>query len=352
MELPKRCKVAAVCGDGRIRLIDHHLTLRPGTVMVEVHTSLVSPGSEVGGWRGLAERVENPEPDAEPRPFGYSNAGVVLAVGDGVGRFAVGDRIACIGGGYALHAEYAVVPHNLCFLLPEAVSYGQGAYAMLAGTAVHALRRGEAEFGEFAAVAGLGLLGQLTAQMLKLAGCFVVGWDMIPRRLEIAAACGVEAVVDLGTEDAVDATRAFTAGAGIDLAVIAFGGDATTAMDNIAKCLKVAPDSHRMGRIVIVGRPEFEWPFRPSFNVDIRQAGRTGPGYHDEAWESGEAYPPVFMRWTTTTNLELCMRLLALDRLQVDALTTHTVPFEDVEEGVAEISRDPDSALGVVFAMR
>tara|TARA_Y100000588_G_scaffold377098_1_gene455703 strand:- start:362 stop:1423 length:1062 start_codon:yes stop_codon:yes gene_type:complete len=353
MILPKVRRVATRGADSCIRIAEEPIpVLVAGTVLVEVHASLVSPGSEVGGWHGLARRGSDPDPGAERRPFGYSNAGIVLATGDGVDEWQPGDRVACIGGGYALHTDYAVIPRNLCVSLPVEATFTQGAYAMLLATALHAIRRAQVEFGEFAAVVGLGLVGQLTAQMLALAGCFVIGWDRIGTRLDIARRCGIDAVVDVGDEDPIVTSRAFTGEAGLDLGVVAFGGDANDAIRALADSLKVAPDTHHMGRIVVVGGAQFEYPLRASFNVDIRHAGRTGPGYHDEAWEIGPAYPPVFMRWTTRTNLELCMRLIEAGRLQVDRLTTHAIPFADAEEGVAELLHDPDAALGVAFMMR
>ena len=105
-----------------------------------------------------------------------------------------------------------------------------------------------------------------------------------------------------------------------------------------------------MGRIVVVGGTRFDYTSSLT-NIDIRRASRTGPGYHDEDWETGPAYPRVFMRWTTRTNLELCMRLIAERRLDVDVLTTHTIPVADVEEGIEAAIGRPDEMLGVVFTM-
>jgi len=344
--------VAAVLGDGRIGIITQAMPeLRPGTVLIEVYASLVSPGTELGGWRGLRAQRDNPQPAAEPKPFGYSNAGIVAEVGAGVTRLKPGDRVACIGAGYALHADYALVPHNLVVPLPAGVTMAQGAYAMLAATGLHALRRLEPEFGETTAVAGLGLVGQLTAQLLQRAGHFVIGWDAVPLRLEIARRCGIDATVAVGQDDVVAQTRAFTHGYGLDAAVVAFGGDANAAMKSIEASMKISPDGHPMGRVVMVGNPQFLFTGSLT-NMDIRRASRTGPGYHDDPWEVGPDYPPVFMRWTTRTNLALCLRLIAAGRLQVDRLTTHTIPLADVEARVAAIIDRPDDILGVVFVMR
>lgn len=344
--------VAALHGDGRIGLIEEDIPeLKPGAVLVEVHNSLVSPGTELGGWRGLRNRIDNPLPTDAPRPFGYQNAGVVLEVGPGVEDFKPGDRVACMGGGYALHTNYSVVPHNLCTALPDGVSFAQGAYNHLAATALHALRRGEPQLGEYALVVGLGVVGQLTAMLYQLAGAYVIGWDMIPLRLGIGARWGLHRGVLVGSENEVAATREFTAGHGLDHAVFAFGGNGDQALASTTDCMKLSPDGHRMGTIVVVGGTVFTYPATTT-NIDIRKASRTGPGYHDEAWEFGPPYPPVFMRWTTRTNIELCLRLIAEGRLDVDCLTTHEVPLEDCETVMSELVAEPDAILGLVFAMK
>jgi len=350
--MPDTRLVAALLGDGRIGLIEQPIPpLLPGAVLVKVYHSLVSPGTELGGWRELSRQREHPKPDAKPTPFGYSNAGVVVEVGAGAEEFKPGDRVACIGAGYAQHATYAVVPHHLCLLLPDNVTFAQGAYAMLGATALQAVRRAEPQLGEYFAVVGLGLVGQLTARLLQLSGCFVIGWDTIAFRTELAAGWGLDAAVLVGPEDEVALTRAFTGNAGLDGAVFAFGGDGTKALTSVRQCLKCAPDGHRMGRIILVGGIKLDYTFGLT-NADLREAARTGPGYHDEQWEYGSPYPPVFMRWTTRTNLALVMRLLSEGRLDVDCLTTQIVPLQEVETKLSPLLDQPDTLLGLVFAMQ
>ena len=349
MNIPEKRSIATLCGDGHIRLAEQDVPpLEAGRVLVEVHASLVSPGSEVGGWRALKRLRESPDPDRVPAPFGYTNAGVVIEVGSGVDRFAPGDRVGCMGGGYACHTDFAVVPHHLCVPLPDKVTFAQGAYGHLAATALHALRRNGPGFGEYVAVVGLGLVGQLVAQVHRLAGCYVIGWDSIAQRLEIARRTGIHAVVNSETENARDATRTFTNSHGLDAAVMAFGGDGTEAFNTLQRCLKRAPDGHYTGPIVIVGGTKVDYG-AATHNIDIRRAARTGPGYHDEQWEHGADYPNVYMRWTTRTNLELCMRLIAEGKLCVDPLTTHTIALNQVDEEISQIIDNPDDILGVVF---
>lgn len=356
MELPTKRKIAARFGDGHIRLIEKEVPeLKPGAIAVDVRASLVSPGTEVGGWQNLAEQRKSPSGDNEPRPFGYSNAGVVIEAGEGVTRFKQGDRVACVGGGYALHTDTAIVPHNLAVHLPDKVTFAQGSYGMLMATSLHALRRAALNFGESYAVVGLGLLGQIAAQLHMLAGNYVIGWDSIAFRTELARKWGINATATVGIEDPVEITRQFTGGHGLDGGLIAFGGEASEAMKSLAKCMKRCPDTHPVGTIVVVGNARFAYTdHEPAgmTNIDIRRAARTGSGYHDEAWEYGAVYPPVFMRWTTTTNLDLCMRLVAEGKLDVDTLTTHVIPLEDVDEGTSEAMEDPDSMLGVVFTQK
>jgi threonine dehydrogenase-like Zn-dependent dehydrogenase len=344
--------IAAAMGNGHIGLVEQDIpALKAGAVLVEVHNSLVSPGTELGGWAALKEQLDNPKKDAKPTPFGYSNAGVVVDVGEGVAEFAPGDRVACIGAGYALHSNYVVIPHNLCIALPQNVSFAQGSYAMLAATALQAVRRGDPKFGEFAAVLGLGIVGQLTARLLQLSGNYVIGWDTIAFRNDIAKKWGIDATAHVGAEDAIALTKEFTGSRGLDMSVFAFGGNAEKAYESTFETHKCTPDGHRMGRIVVVGGAAFtvQWA---SANFDVRIAARTGPGYHDEAWEYGSDYPPVFMRWTTRSNLELLMRLIAEGKLDVDLLTTHRIELENVDAGISAIIDAPEKILGVVFEMK
>jgi len=334
--------------EGRITLIDSPVPeVEAGTVRVRVRTSLFSPGTEFGGWHRL-ENTADPG-DTAPRPFGYANAGVVEAVGAGVTRFCNGDRVACMGPG-ALHTNLAVVPQNLCVALPDGVAFGDAAYGHLAATAMHVHRRSQASLGEFSAVAGLGVLGQLCAMVHQMAGVRVIGWDPIPQRLAVATRWGIDAVAQSGRDDVVAATERFTQGQGLDTAALAFGGQADAAVRDLIACFKTAPDGHPMGRLMIPGGAHFAFPGGVT-NLDICRVGRTGFGYHDEAWERGADYPPTVMRWTTQTNLDLCMRLIADNRFPVKALTTHTVCLEDAEQRIAALVQNPDEMLGVVLTM-
>jgi threonine dehydrogenase-like Zn-dependent dehydrogenase len=325
--------------------------LRRGAVRVEVHASLISPGTE---FIGVAKMRQSPraEPRA-PRPFGYQNAGVVLECGPGVEEFKPGDRVACMGGGYAQHANFAVVPINLCARLPDNVSFEEGAFAHLAMTAVNAIRRGEPEIGEYLVVAGLGLVGQLCARIGQLAGMYVMGWDKFPFRCEIARRWGIDAAMVIGSQDETRAAAEFTRGSGFDMAVLAFGGDGTQALQSVTKVMKLSPDTHVMGRICLVGAMNTVCSWGAGLgNLDLRSCARTGPGYHDEPWEHGKvAYPRVFMRWTTRSNMEYVLRLISEGKLNVKALVSHRFPLSRIGEAVDAHLDAPNATLGTLLIM-
>src|SRR3990172_8005298 len=125
-------------------------------------------------------------------PVGYSAAGTVVEVGAGGTRFAVGDRVACAGAGHANHAEFIAVPENLVVKIPGALPFREAAFATLGAIALQGVRRAEPTLGETVAVVGSGLIGLLTAQLLRANGCLLIAVALADERLELADRLGVE----------------------------------------------------------------------------------------------------------------------------------------------------------------
>ena len=325
-------------------------SLKPGQLLIEVHASMVSPGTELGS---IKRRRENPGDATHKHPFGYTNAGVVIEKEGDCGTFEIGDRVAGMGGGYALHASYACVPHNLCAKIPNNVKYEAAASIHLTATALHAIQRGRIRIGENVVIAGLGILGQFASQIAKTAGAYVIGLDRLPLRLKIAENAKIDIAINVSETDPIPIVKEFTCGHGMDCGIIAFGGDATSAFQQIRAMLKLAPDTHRYGRIVIVGGASITHGFAAGLgNVDVISAARTGPGYHDEDYEHGADYPPVFVQFPTQRNLELSLRMMSEEKINVQAVITDIVPIDQAADACEKLIQTPNEALGVIFTMQ
>ena len=349
--MSKTRKVVMMNGAGKIWTEEQETPApKPGQLLIEVHASMVSPGTELGG---VKRRRENPGDASQQRAFGYTNAGVVIGKEGHCDEFEIGDRVAGMGGGYALHATYACVPHNLCAKIPDNVKSEEAASIHLAATALHAVQRGHIRIGENVVIAGLGILGQFASQIAKTAGAYVIGLDRLPLRLGIAENAGIDRAINISETDPIPFAEEFTNGYGMDCGIIAFGGDATSAFQQIRAMLKTAPDTHKMGRIVIVGGASITHGFAAGLgNVDVISAARTGPGYHDEDYEHGADYPPVFVPWPTQRNLELSLRLMSEGKLDVQAVITDIVPIDQAAEACEKLIQTPNDALGVIFSMQ
>lgn len=342
-------RVVMMDGAGAITVEDQPVPeLRPGQVLVEVRACCVSPGTELGG---VANRRKSPNLSAPKRAFGYSNAGVVTAQGPGCEDIPLGTRVACMGGGYALHSTHAAVPRNLAVPIPDAVSFEAAATNHLAATALHAIRRGEFRLGDHVAVMGLGIVGYFSVQLAAMNGCHVLAVDRLPLRLDAVERTGwAERTLNGAEEDLTAVAQQFSRGYGFDGGIIAFGGDGTPALKALYQILKQAPDTHKVGKVVVVGGARIDHLFAAGLgNVDVRSSARPGPGYHDEEWEHGKDYPRVFVEWTTRRNVEECLRLMEAGRLKTDSLFTHRVSLEEAPQVCETLIESPAAALGVLL---
>ncbi|MBN1148391.1 MAG: bi-domain-containing oxidoreductase [Anaerolineales bacterium] len=280
----------------------------------------------------------------QPMPLGYSAAGTIVALGEGMEGFRVGQRVACAGGGFAVHAEYICVPRNLLAPLPEQVTFEAAAFTTLGAIALHGFRLAEAQLGERVAVIGLGLLGLLAVGIARAAGCHVFGADLDPARVALAVQMGAQAAT---RSQAEEAAASFSRGRGCDAVLICAD---TTSADPVELAGAIARDR---ARVVAVGAVGLKMPRKVYYEKELSfiNSRSYGPGRYDPAYElGGSDYPIGYVRWTEGRNLEAFVDLLADARLDVSALISHRFPIEQAPEAYKLITgKKKQPFLGVLL---
>jgi predicted dehydrogenase/threonine dehydrogenase-like Zn-dependent dehydrogenase len=260
----------------------------------------------------------------QPSALGYSSAGTVIAVGDGVTGISPEDRVACAGAGYSVHAEFACVPRLLVARIPsDSVSFDEAAFTTVGAVALHGVRTAEVKLGDCVAVIGLGLLGQLTVQILKAAGCCVLGMDISAERAALALRVGADAVCT-SFSGFQDLCQQYSGRHGADAVVITAQ---TSSNDPVNLSGAVA---RNRAVIVAVGTVAMDIPRRSFYDkeLDFRVSRSYGPGRYDASYEQkGIDYPIGYVRWTETRNMEAFLRLLLDRKLDLGPLITHRFPI-------------------------
>lgn len=344
---------------------------KPGTAVVQNAASLVSTGTErmlvdfagksmLGKARsrpdlvrqvldkarreGILTTVEAVQNRLEqPMPLGYASAGRIVALGDGMEGFQVGQRVACAGGGYAVHAEYVCVPRNLLAPLPDNVDYEAGAFATLGAIALQGFRLTELQVGSRLAVIGMGLLGLLASMLARAAGCQVFGVDVNPVRVELARSLGFTAVA---RPEAETAGAAFTHGMGFDAVQICAD---TASNDTVVLAGDLAGDK---ATIVSTGVVGLDLPRKPYFEKELTflVSRSTGPGRYDPLYEeAGIDYPPGYVRWTEGRNLQAFVDLVGDGRLDIQPLISHRFPIDQAVQAYDMITAASEPFLGVLM---
>jgi predicted dehydrogenase/threonine dehydrogenase-like Zn-dependent dehydrogenase len=373
---------------GEVALVDvPPPSLKAGGILVRNAVSLISPGTErlmletarkslVGKAKDRPDLVRQVVSKARregigptvqavmsrldaPVPLGYSAAGVVTAVAEGVDEFQPGDAVACAGAGYAVHAEIISVPRNLCVKLPHAplpevagalendgVSFEAAAFTTVGAIALQGVRVADIRLGEVVAVIGLGLIGLLTVQLLKAAGCRVLALDLNPARCRLASALSC----DLATTDhrqLTERTLSYAEGYGADAVIITAGTKSNAPIELAAELCR------EKGRVVAVGAVNMDIPRRPFYEkeLELRLSRSYGPGRYDPLYEErGIDYPYGYVRWTERRNMAAFLDLVAHGKVHTQPLVTHRFPIERALEAYELITREKTGeAVGVLL---
>ena len=331
--------------------------IRKGAVLIQTSRSLVSLGTErmlvefgrsnlISKARQQPDKVKQvldkiktdglmPTLEAvfnklgEPLPLGYCNVGRVIAVGEGVNEFKIGDRVASNGH----HAEFVCIPKNLVAHIPDEVSDEEASFTVIGSIGLQGIRLLNPELGETIVVVGMGLIGLLTAQLLITNGCKVIGVDIDDEKLNLSKQWGV-IPFNPKTGDVVKFVESITGNTGADGVIIT----ASAKTDDIIS--QAARMSRKRGRIILVGviglnlsRAEF-YQKELSFQVSCSY----GPGRYDEDYEQrGNDYPLPYVRWTEKRNFEAILHSIAAGKLLVKKMITEVVAIEDYQNIYGEI---------------
>ncbi|MDA2936705.1 bi-domain-containing oxidoreductase [Acidobacteria bacterium AH-259-A15] len=311
----------------------------------------------------------------EPLPLGYSCAGTVIAVEDEITDVQPGDRVACAGAGYAVHAEVVSVPRNLVAKVPElrswpaeseeepslnedqqhrsfsgqrtsAISFEEAAFATIASVALHGFRVAETELGERVAVIGLGLIGQIAVQLAKAAGCRVLGMDPVSDRCRLAEELGCDATA-VSAKALKELVAKHFSPSQCDAVIITAS---TSSNEPVELAGAIARDR---GVIVAVGAVGTKIPRKVYYEKELtfRISRSYGPGRYDPDYEEeGHDYPVGYVRWTENRNMEAFLQLVAEGKVNVRALITHRFPIQEAAKAYDLIAgKLSESFLGVLI---
>lgn len=273
----------------------------------------------------------------QPIPLGYCNVGRVVAVGDGVSGFKVGDRVASNG----QHAEFVSIPQNLVAKIPDNISDEEAVFTVIGAIGLQGIRLCNPTFGESIVVVGLGLIGLLTAQMLKANGCNVIGIDVSEEKCQLASSWGIKTINPVKGNELVKAVLSHTNNVGADGVIITASAKTNEIIAQSAQM------SRKRGRIILVGvigldisRADF-YEKELSFQVSCSY----GPGRYDENYEQkGNDYPLPYVRWTEKRNFEAVLQSISAGQLKVKELITEVVDLHDYQKIYGNIGQSKSIA--------
>lgn len=328
-----------------------------GCVLIKVENSCISAGTEMNSVRSSDQSVvqrilKNPEyikkgfnylkeqgvksliekvngSSSIGSPTGYSISGTIIALGEGVKHFSIGDRVAAAGAGIANHSEYVDVPVNLVMHVPNNLDMKLASTVTLGGIAMQGVRRANVSFGEFVIVVGAGILGLITIQLLKLSGIRVISVDIDDNRLELAKEYGSELIINPNTHNSIEIIENYTSGYGADAVIFTASTNSSQPLSDSFNMLK------KKGRLILVGVVGMELKREDIYvkELDFQISTSYGPGRYDKNYEEkGIDYPYSYVRWTENRNMSEYLRLLSVNQINLDKMINASYPIEKVDE--------------------
>jgi 2-desacetyl-2-hydroxyethyl bacteriochlorophyllide A dehydrogenase len=297
-------------------------------LLIRTRRSLISPGTERAFFLGLPNTAQT-----YPQSAGYSNIGEVMALGEQVTGWQIGDRVASA----APHASHVVVEAAKCLPVPSGLADDRASFFNLAAIALQGVRKARIELGEPVAVVGAGLIGLLAAQLARLQGALpAIIADLDPARLVFAQAVGVDA--NLPVDDRLL----------LELANLCDGDGAAVVIEATGHpeaILTALTMARPFGRVVLLGSTRGETS-QVNFYRDVHKKGISLIGAHDSARPRQESSTGL---WTQTGDRSVALKLLDQGRLHVDPLITHRFPWQDAIQAYDLLHSWTRTALGILL---
>ena len=279
-------------------------------------------------------------------PTGYSASGYVIDIGENVENFKIGDRVACAGAGIANHAEIIDVPTNLAVKIPESISQEEACTVTLGAIALQGVRRSSPSIGETFVVVGLGILGQITTQILSANGIKVIGIDIEKERIKTALGNGMDLSIDPNQDNYIEKVHEETSGIGADAVIITAASKSNQLISEAMKACR------KKGRVVLVGdvglnlnRADFY-----SKEIDFFISCSYGPGRYDPFYEEeGQDYPFPYVRWTENRNMQAYLDLISKSKIKINTLSPVKYAIEDVKEAYNSLKVEGTKPLIVLL---
>jgi len=340
-------------------------TVKAGFVKIKVHHSCISAGTEMSGLSEsrkslLRKAIDNPNKVTAAIDYfknrglkkikdklstitdsyqesGYSVAGEVVEVGEGVNAFAVGDMVSAGGMRLAVHAEFVVVPKNLVVKIPSGLATLYASTATVGSIALHGVRRADLKIGEYGVVLGTGLLGMLAIQIWKTSGVRVACVDINSERLELGKSLGAEICINPSTEDPVNTIRIWSGGHGADAVLFTAS---TSSSEPLSQAFQM---TRKKGRVVLVGVSGMDINRKDMYSdeIDFLISTSYGPGRYDDQYEmKGQDYPYAYVRWTENRNMAEFLRLIKDGSINFDKLKPRLYPFQQVSQAFDDLEKN------------
>lgn len=328
----------AFTGYKKVEMVDIPLTeVHENEVMVKTYYSAISAGTERANLLGDVSmpgmRDKKPE-KLFPRYLGYSESGVVEKVGAKVTSVQKGDHVMCFWG---RHGSYQILPEGQVIPIPNHIDLLDAAFIFIGTFPLAAIRKVKVEIGESAMVVGLGLLGQMSIQLLRIAGAApIIAVDSQKARRELALKLGADLALDPTDTYYEERVKSATGGKGVSTMIEVTGKG--EALNQGLRCMS------KMGRVALLGCTR--QPTEVDFYYDVHLPGIEMYGAHTFARPEHESYPG---HWTHRDDCLALIKLISMNRLNMHQLISEIHTPQEASEVYWRMLETNDFPVGVAF---